>query len=443
MQQILEVIYIISYSFKCVYFKKLEEKMIYIYRLLHIVLLPLTALYLLARIIGKKEDIARFKERLGVPSLDRDSSQRLIWVHCASVGESLSVLPMIKRLARTKDTKVLVTTGTVTSAALMAEKLPKNAFHQYVPIDAHFTVKRFMKHWYPDVSVFVESDLWPNLVSYSKNKVLINARMSDRSFTRYNKIKPVAKMLLGGFDAIYTQSKQDYERFSSLTDANVINAGNLKYDGPAPAYKSQEFNVLSQAFEDRKVLVVSSTHKGEDTLFVDMYKQIKKHNDNLLMILFPRHPHRGDEIAQIINESGLQYVQRSKTKGLEKASSMDIYLADTLGEVGLWYALADVVVVGGSFTWKGQNPLEALKAGKPVYTGPNMQNFKDMTDFLTSEGVMFKNENEQDLTNAVNNAFKDDKFLKTFNKKAQTAVDKMTGATDLLITAIRDKLKEV
>jgi 3-deoxy-D-manno-octulosonic-acid transferase len=421
----------------------MEKKMIYIYRLLHIVLSPLTCVYLVVRLLTGKEDKARFKERLGVPSLDRDSSQKLIWVHCASVGESLSVLPMVKRLARTKDTKVLVTTGTVTSAALMAEKLPKNAFHQYIPIDTHFAVKRFMKHWQPDVSVFVESDLWPNLVSYSKNKILINARMSDRSYTRYNKIKPVAKMLLGGFDAIYAQSQQDYERFSKLTNSEVVNAGNLKYDGPAPAYKSQEFNVLSQAFQDRKVLVVSSTHKGEDAIFVEMYKKLKKHNDNLLMILFPRHPHRGDEIAQIIDESGLQYVQRSKTKGLEKASSMDVYLADTLGEVGLWYALADVVVIGGSFNWKGQNPLEALKAGKPVYTGPNMQNFKDMTDFLTAEGVMFTNKDEVDLTDAVNNAFNDDKFLKTFNKKAQTAVDKMTGATELLITAIRDKLKEV
>ena len=417
--------------------------MIYIYRLLHIVLSPLTCIYLVARILSGKEDSNRFRERLGVPTLDRDSSQKLIWVHCASVGESMSVLPMIKRLARTKDTKVLVTTGTVTSAALMAEKLPKNAFHQYVPIDAHFAVKRFMKHWHPDVSVFVESDLWPNLVSYSKNKILINARMSDRSFARYQKLKPLAKMLLGSFDTIYAQSQQDFERFSALTNTPVVNAGNLKYDGPAPAYKSQEFNVLSQAFEDKKVLVVSSTHKGEDALFVDMYKKLKKHNENLLMILFPRHPHRGDEIAQIIDQSGLKYVQRSKIKGLEKASTMDIYLADTLGEVGLWYALADAVVIGGSFNWKGQNPLEALKAGKPVYTGPNMQNFKDMTEFLESEGVLFKSPDEHDLRNAVNNAFKDEKFLKTFNKKAQVAVDKMTGATELLITAVRDKLKEV
>ena len=416
--------------------------MLYLYRFLQILLAPVLFVYVLVRICAGKEELKRFKERQGIPTLDRDSSKRLIWVHCASVGESLSVLPMIKRLVRTKNTEVLVTTGTVTSAKLMAEKLPKNAFHQYVPMDFVWAVNKFVKHWNPDVSVFVESDLWPNLLKAAPNKILINARMSDRSFTRYNKIKPVAKILLGGFECIYAQSQQDYDRFSSLTNAKVVNSGNLKYDGPAPAYKSQEFNVLQQAFEDRDILVVSSTHKGEDEIFVEMYKKLKQHNKNLLMILFPRHPHRGDDIANIIKATDLQYVQRSKTKGLEKASSLDIYLADTLGETGLWYALADAVVIGGSFNWKGQNPLEALKSGKPVFTGPNMQNFKDMTDFLLAENVLFKSDNEEDLTNAINNAFNDEGYLKSFDEKTKSAVDKMTGATEILISAIREKLNK-
>ena len=246
--------------------------MLYLYRFLQILLAPVLFIYVLVRICAGKEELKRFKERQGIPTLGRDSSKRLIWVHCASVGESLSVLPMIKRLVRTKNTEVLVTTGTVTSAKLMAEKLPKNAFHQYVPMDFVWAVNKFVKHWNPDVSVFVESDLWPNLLKAAPNKILINARMSDRSFTRYNKIKPVAKILLGGFECIYAQSQQDYDRFSSLTNSKVVNAGNLKYDGPAPAYKSQEFNVLQQAFEGRDILVISSTHKGEDEIFVEMYK---------------------------------------------------------------------------------------------------------------------------------------------------------------------------
>lgn len=415
--------------------------MIYIYRLLQLILLPLVAVYFTVRLFSGKEDRVRLKERFGFNSLTRDNSNKLIWVHCASVGESLSVLPIIKRLALTKNTKVLVTTGTVTSAKLMVEKLPKNAFHQYVPIDYSFFVKRFVKYWNPDISIFVESDLWPNLLAYAPNPVLINARMSDRSFERYTKIKPVAKMLLGKFNTIFAQSKQDYERFSMFAD-NIVNSGNLKYDGPAPEYNKNEFNVLSQAFQDRKILVVASTHKGEDEIFIDMYKKLKKHNDNLLMILFPRHPHRGDDIADIIKNEKLEYVQRSKTKGLEKASSMDIYLADTLGEVSLWYNLSDVVIIAGCYYWKGQSPLEALKCGKPVYTGTNTQNFKDVTEILTSKNVLFKYEEKQDLMNAVNDALQDIEFLSQFNQKSKDAIDSMTGATEIIIKAVRDGLKD-
>ena len=415
--------------------------MIYLYRFLQILLAPLIVVYVLIRLITGKEDLKRFSERRGFPSLDRDSSKKLIWIHCASVGESISVLPIIKRLARTKNTNVLVTTGTVTSARLMAEKLPKNTFHQFVPIDYTFAVKRFVKHWNPDISVFVESDLWPNLLAYAPNKVLINARMSDRSFKRYSKAKCLAGMLLNKFDTIYAQSKQDYDRFTSLTTAQVVNSGNIKYDGPAPEYKSNEFNVLAQAFDGRKILAVASTHKGEDEISIDIYKQLQKQHKDLLMLLIPRHPHRGDDIAKLLAESNLDHVQRSKTKGLEQASSMNVYLADTLGEVGLWYALADVVLMGGTFTWAGHNPLEPLKAGKPTYSGPNMQNFRDMSDVLTKKGVLVICEDEQEVTNHLNNALSDKEFLSSFVEKSQTAIESMTGATDIVITALRAKIK--
>lgn len=416
--------------------------MIHIYRLLQLILSPILVVFIFVRLLKGKEDRKRFKERLGIPSLDRDNSKKLIWIHCASVGESLCVLPIIKRLVRTKNTQVLVTTGTVTSAKIMAEKLPKNAFHQYVPLDYAFAVKRFIKHWNPDVTVFVESDLWPNLLTYSKNKILINARMSDKSFTRYSQIKPVANILLNQFNAIFTQSQQDFERFSNLTKVNVINAGNIKYDGPAPEYNKNEFNVLAQAFQDRKVIAVASTHKGEDEVFIDIYKKLKETHKDLLMILFPRHPHRGSDIAKLLADYKLNYVQRSKAKGLEQASKMDVYLADTMGEVGLWYSLADAVIIAGCYEWKGQSPLDSLKCGKPTYTGPNTQNFKEITDILTKQGVLFKHEEQQDLINAVNDALADEEFVKGFAPKAKEAIENMTGASETIIKEVRNKLKE-
>jgi len=417
--------------------------MIYLYRFLQILLSPLLLAYILVRLITGKEDLKRFCERRGFPTLDRDSSKKLIWIHCASVGESISVLPIIKRLARTKNTNVLVTTGTVTSAKLMAEKLPKNAFHQYVPIDYSFAVKRFIKHWNPDVSVFVESDLWPNLLHYAPNKVLINARMSDRSFKRYSKAKCLAGMLLNKLDTIYAQSQQDYDRFSSLTTAQVVNSGNIKYDGPAPEYKSNEFNVLSQAFDGRKILAVASTHRGEDEQVIEIYKKLEKQNPNLLMLLIPRHPHRGDDIAKLLTEAKLDFVQRSKTKGLEQASSMNVYLADTLGEVGLWYALTDVVLMGGSLIpHGGHNPLEPLKAGKPTYSGPNMQNFKDMSEILSAKKVLKVCQSNEEIINNLNNALLDEKFLKDFVELSQKTIEELTGATEIVIQALRDKIKQ-
>lgn len=416
--------------------------MICLYRLLHILLSPIVFVYLVVRLITKKEDFKRIKERLGQPSIDRDSSKRLIWIHCASVGESISVLPIVKRLARLKNTNVLVTTGTVTSANLMNDKLPKNSFHQYIPIDSIFAVKKFMAHWKPDMSIFVESDLWPNLVDCAPNKILINARMSDRSFKRYSKFKLFAKILLNKFDVIYAQSQQDFNRFSSLTTAKVVNAGNIKYDGNAPDYKKTEYNVLSQAFEDRKVLVVASTHKTEDEKAIEIYTHLKKQHNDLLMVLVPRHPHRGDDIASLLASGNLNYTQRSKTKGLENSSLMDVYLADTLGEIGLWYALANVVVMGGSLIpHGGHNPLEPLKAGKPTYSGKYMHNFKDMTDLLTSEGVLFVCEDQEDLISSLNNALLDESFFKEFSEKAASALDKMTGATEFIIKEVKDNLK--
>jgi 3-deoxy-D-manno-octulosonic-acid transferase len=416
--------------------------MLYFYRFLQLILIPFVICGLLLRAFLGKEDKKRFAERLGVASLTKDNSKKLIWIHCASVGESLSVLPIIKRLVRLKNTQVLITTGTATSAKLMAEKLPKNAFHQYVPIDYLFAVKRFVKHWNPDISVFVESDLWPNLLSVAPNKVLINARMSDRSFKRYSKLKPVAKVLLNGFDTIFTQSNQDFARFSSLSSTKVVNSGNIKNDGPALDYNKNEFNVLTQAFVGRNILVVASTHKGEDEQVIELYNKLKKQYAGLLMILVPRHPHRGSDIASLLENAKLNYIQRSKTKGLERANTLDVYLADTLGEIGLWYALADVVLMGGSLVqWGGHNPLEPLKAGKPTYSGFCMNNFKNMSEDLIAKDVFKMCQTNEELFNTLNNALNDKEFLESFPIKAKEAIDSMSGATDIVVEAIKDKIK--
>ena len=260
--------------------------MLFIYRTLQIILSPLVLAFVIFRLFAGKEDKYRIKERFGFATLKRDFSKKLIWVHCASVGESLSVLPMIKDiLDGNNDTQVLVTTGTVTSASLMTKKLPKGAFHQYVPIDYHSFVKRFINYWKPDLSIFTESELWINLINVAPNKILINARMSDRSFKRYRKYHKFAEFLLNKFDCIFTQSDQDFDRFSELTDAKVLNAGNIKYDGPALAFKNNDSKILKEVLIDKKILVAASTHDGEEKVILNMYKNLKKEVNDLFLIL--------------------------------------------------------------------------------------------------------------------------------------------------------------
>jgi len=416
--------------------------MLFIYRTLQIILSPLVLAFVIFRLFAGKEDKYRIKERFGFATLKRDFSKKLIWVHCASVGESLSVLPMIKDiLDGNNDTQVLVTTGTVTSASLMTKKLPKGAFHQYVPIDYHSFVKRFINYWKPDLSIFTESELWINLINVAPNKILINARMSDRSFKRYRKYHKFAEFLLNKFDCIFTQSDQDFDRFSELTDAKVLNAGNIKYDGPALAFKNNDSKILKEVLIDKKILVAASTHDGEEKVILNMYKNLKKEVNDLFLILVPRHPNRGGDVARLIKKSKLQFRQRSDNKNLESLSKLDVYLADTLGEMGLWYNLADVVVMGGSINPQigGHNPLEPLKSGKPTITGPNMHSFNDMSKILVEKDVLNVCKNNAEIEKSIVKSL-NVKSQTEFLKKSKEAMESLTGATKIILDYIKTKI---
>jgi len=423
--------------------RKGKNEMIYLYRFLHIILLPVVAAFFVFRIFSGKEDKQRLKERFGKASLKRDFSKKLVWIHCASVGESLSVLPMVTQiLERNHNSQILLTTGSVTSAALMAKKLPKGAFHQYIPIDYYFCVRRFMNYWKPDLSIFTESELWINLVDRAPNKILINARMSDKSFKRYKKIKSFSNAILDKFECIFTQSDQDFERFSALTNAKVVNSGNLKYDGAAPDFNKNDLKVLKEVLADKKVLVAASTHPKEEEIILNLYKDIKKEVEDLFLIFGPRHPHRGAEIVKIIKDSKLTYRQRSDNKNVESISKLDVYLADTLGEMGLWYNIADVVLMGGTLTGDhgGHNVLEPLKCGKPTITGPSMYNFKNMTDILLEKEVLTVCKDEKELQDELIKSLKEKD--KGFDKKAKAAIESLTGATETILKYIESHIQK-
>jgi 3-deoxy-D-manno-octulosonic-acid transferase len=349
-----------------------------VYRALTAALEPLAPLLLNGRAARGKEDLARLGERLGRPAIPRPAGD-LIWLHGASVGESLSLLPLIETLARERpDLALLVTSGTVTAAELLARRLPPAAIHQYAPVDAPGVARRFLAHWRPAVAVFVESELWPNLLLQAKAQgvklALLGARVSQTSADGWARAPVAARTLLGAFDLILTQDAASRERLEML-GAAVDGELDLKQAAAPLPCDEAELSALAFPLRHRPVLVAASTHPGEDEMIAEAFAHTAA--PPALLVLVPRHPARADRIAAALVVQGLRYARRSTGEPIR--SDTQVYLADTLGELGLFFRLAQAVVMGGSLTGGvgGHNPLEPARLGLPVITGPDVANFRE------------------------------------------------------------------
>lgn len=344
---------------------------------------PLLPSLLGRRLKRGKEHPQRWRERLGVPGLERPAGA-LIWLHGASVGESLALLPLVAALrAARPDLVLLVTTGTVTSATLMGERLPPGALHQFVPIDAPWAVDRFLAHWQPDLVLWTESDLWPTILTRLQARgtpiVLLNGRLSDRSFQRWQRAKPIIRHLLGCFSEVLARGEEDAARFRALGAARVQAVGNLKLAADPLPVDAAALAAARAIVGDRPVLVAASTHPGEEGVIAEAHRALLADFPDLLTIIAPRHPNRGPELA-----ADLAAPCRSQGAALPNSG---LYIADTMGELGLWYRLARAAVIGGSFIRHGgQNPTEAARLGVPVVFGPHMENFREESEGLISEG---------------------------------------------------------
>ena len=332
-----------------------------------------------------KEDGKRIGERFGRPGRERPEGA-LVWVHGASVGESLSILPLIERLiAGRPSLSVLVTTGTVTSARLMAERLPDGAFHQFVPIDRRAEVRRFLDHWRPDLALWLESELWPNLLAETAGRgtpiVLVNARMSRRSFARWRRWPGFARFVLTRFALCLAQSEADAERLAALGAPSPSCKGNLKFASPPLPADEDALAGLRAALGDRPVWLAASTHPGEEEIIADAHKRLAGHLADLLTIIVPRHPGRGKGIARELARGGFEVSLRSGGDAIAPGTA--IYIADTMGELGLFYRLAGVVFIGGSLVpHGGQNPLEPAQLDSAILHGPHMMNFQPIVAAL-------------------------------------------------------------
>ena len=377
-----------------------------------------------------KEDAARLAERLGHPSLGRPTGP-LVWLHGASVGESLSVLPLIERLrAERPDLALLVTSGTVTSASLLAARLPEGVIHQYVPVDTPRAVARFLDHWRPQLGVFIESELWPNLLLGARARgmklALLSARITEDSAKGWLKVPAAAAALLSAFDLIMPQDGASETRLIEL-GAATHGLLNLKFLGGALPYDPAACSALEGAIGDRDVVLAASTHPGEEALIAAAVEALP---ERPLLIVAPRHPERGEAVTALLRARGLNTARRAFGEPLGPGT--EAYVADTLGEMGLFYEVAQVAVMGGGFVEGvgGHNPLEPARAGVPVITGPHAFNFAEVYgDMLDGHGALLARD-EAELTERLRELLDDDRLMEVGQAGCSFAQSRSTALGD-------------
>jgi 3-deoxy-D-manno-octulosonic-acid transferase len=334
----------------------------------------------------------------------------------------------------------------VTSAAIVAKRFPADIIHQYVPYDSPRYVARFLDHWRPSLALFIESDLWPNLILSSAARrlpmVLINGRMSQRSFPRWRRVTATISALLGRFDVCLAQSQVDADRFAALGSRNVITTGNLKLDVPAPPADAGKLERLMAVTRGRPIIVAASTHPGEEDILVEAHRALAAYFPSLLSVVVPRHPDRGEAIARDIAASGLQVGLRSREQ-LPTATT-DIYVADTMGELGLFYRLAPIVFMGGSLVpHGGQNPIEAIKLGASIVHGPHTFNFTDVYEALDNAGGARQADSQEALVKQLGQLLADPVARETSATASSRVVEQLGGALERTLTALEPYLLQL
>ena len=402
-----------------------------LYRGFGSVLYPFTGPFLRARARKGKEDRERRGERYGYASWDRPPGP-LVWLHAASVGESLAIMPLIKRM-ESFGINLVLTTGTVTSASVAQDRISERTIHQYVPMDMKRAIGRFLDHWQPDMAIFAESEIWPTTIrelsARNVPQILVNARMSDRSNKRWSKRPSLAKIIFQNLSLVLAQSAVDAERFERLGARKVCTVGNLKIDVGVPQGDTASHAQLSSMIGERPTWAAISTHKGEEESVAAVHNMIKKQIPDLLTILVPRHPERGEEIALQLAKSSVKVASRSLDEKI--TAETDIYLGDTIGEMGLYLGLTDIVFMGKSLKSEGgQNPIEPVMTRSAILSGRFVQNFRDTYQALLENGGARLVADEKMLADHVLHLLRNPKDLVAMQNAALQTVKEMAGALD-------------
>jgi len=416
-----------------------------VYSMMATLAVPLLRLHLGNRCQRGKENPERIKEREGIASVPRPQG-RIIWVHAASVGESISVLPLIDRLlAHEPDIHVLLTTGTLTSAALMKERLPERAVHQFAPLDIQHWIDRFLDHWKPSVVVWLESEFWPTTLCAVKEHhiplVLLNGRISPSSYRRWRKHHWFISAILSRFDVCLAQSSEDARYIADLGGKNVMHLGNLKLAAPALPADDHSLTLLQEHVHDRPRWLLSSSHPGEENIALKIHQDLSRRFPDLLTVIVPRHPERGPGIAENSQAMGLD--TRLRSAGEQPGEDTAIYVADTVGELGLFYRLCPIVLMGKSMIEPGggQNPYEPANLGCAVIFGPNMDNFVELSRDMLNAGAASQVADQDELRDSLIALLGSPDLLGTKAAAAQDFCTRSASILDNTLGVIIDQME--
>ncbi len=389
-----------------------------------------------------KEDPARANEKWGRPNIKRPCGH-LVWIHAASVGETNSVLPLIEAMAA-RGSQVVLTTVTRTSAELAANRLPEGAIHQFVPFDSPSFVSRFLDHWKPDLALTVESEIWPALFVEIRRRTipfaLVNGRMSDKSFRGWLRLRAAATYVFGCLDLALAQTPADMRRLKKLGCKDAVCPGNLKFDARLDDARTPELNDLKEALGDRPVWLAALTHPGEDEIALAAHAELRKTHPDCLLLLVPRHPARADSIEALVDAEGFSAVRRSSGGKPEKGTA--VFIGDTLGEMALFYQLAPVSFLGGSFNdVGGHNPVEAATFGAAIICGPKVANARAVYKILWGAKAAQRLETPDELAACVDTLLRDNSARAVQAKKALEIVEGGRGALERTVEYLQPLLR--
>ena len=379
--------------------------MLFFYRLIINFIFLATPIIIIYRIFKKKEDPKRFLEKIGKFN-KKITNDNLIWFHGSSVGEILSIVPLIEKLGKRKNIKkILITTNTLSSAKIIKKLKLKKTFHQFFPLDTEFLVEKFLNHWKPKTVFFIESEIWPNMIIKIKEKniplILLNARITKKSFKKWSKILSFSKRIFNEFDLCLGQNDKTCNYLKILGARNIKKIGNLKFSQSSLELNNKPSIKIKKILKNKKIIFSAiSTHEGEELLCGKVHSNLKKHYKNIISITIPRHVHRAQEIREELSSKGLKVHLHSSNKPIDRDT--DIYLVDTFGETKAFLKLSKIAFMGKSIhAFGGQNPLEAARLGNRIIHGPNIENFVEVYDFLKKHGISSKINSYKDLKNLV------------------------------------------